>query len=374
MADTTEIEDTELETGGETTETNTDTGAESNSEQSLFDAVNAALEPPKDGEETDAEGKDGEGDAEVDLDAEDAAKAAAAAAGKGAPDDKAGGKKPDAVNDPIPEGVNARTKERMESLIGLVKQKDALIESQHGILNAITNTGASPQEFGAMIGYMSWVRSDDPKKLTMARDLLLQELEGVSLKLGEAAPGIDFISKHPDIQAMVQAGQITQEAAIELAITRSRKAVADERARIDAERTATETAANKEREIAIANLNTFGNQLAKTDADYARKFEFLKTNGILETLRELPVAKWKDSFLRAYNRVPAAPAAAAPAKASKVGTPAAKTALPQGRNGNGQYNGTQHRPLRASAPAGASGAKAPGSALDAMNAALENMG
>lgn len=362
----------ELETGGEETlaDTSADTSAAGNSseaDQTLFDAVNAALEGPKpEGEETESEETELEVEAELeDLDKTDAEKAAATAAEKAA-----GAKKTDPVNDPIPDTLQTRTKERMEALIGLVKEKDAVLASQHGILNAITNTGASPQEFGAMIGYMSWVHSEDPSKLKMARDLLLSELEGVCLKLGEAAPGIDFIAKHPDIQAMVQAGQITQEAANELAITRSRKAAADHKAQVDAERTATETAQTRERDTAIANLNTLGQKMASTDPDYRRKFQIMKDNGVMETLRELPVRQWKDAFLRAYNRIPAA-AVAASTSTAKPG----QASLPQGRNGNGQYNGTAPaRPLRAKAPAGAgNGTRAPASALDAMNTALENM-
>ena len=363
----------ELETGGEetggeetvadTTATDT-TAASGDADQTLLDAVSAALEGPKsEDEETEGEDTEGEETELEDLDKTDAQKTADAATGTGKQDTA---KKGDPVNDPIPETLQARTRDRMESLIGLVKEKDAILASQHGILNAITNTGASPQEFGAMIGYMSWVHSDEPSKLKMARDLLLSELEGVCLKLGEAAPGIDFIAKHPDIQAMVQAGQITQEAANELAITRSRKAAADHKAQVDAERNATETAQTRERDTAIANLNALGQQMAKTDADYKRKFQIMKDNGIMETLRELPVRQWKDAFLRAYNRIPAA--STPPVKTGQI-------SLPQGRNGNGQYNGTAPaRPLRAKAPAGAgSGTRAPASALDAMNSALENM-
>lgn len=373
MADDTELED---DTVAETPDTTTETAETTAPDQTLFDAVNAALEGPKlEGEETDEETEEteeteegAETEAELeDLDKTDAAKAAAAAAGK---DKTADGKKPDPVNDPIPDTLQARTKERMENLIGLVKQKDAMLESQHGILNAITNTGASPQEFGAMIGYMSWVHSEEPTKLKMARDLLMSELEGVCLKLGEAAPGIDFIAKHPDIQAMVQAGQITQEAANELAITRSRKAAADHKTQVDAERTATETAQTKERDTAIAGLNALGAQMAKTDADYKRKFKLMQDNGLMEALRELPVKQWKDAFLRAYNRIPAAASAVA-----GTGKPPAKPLLLQGRNGNGQYNGAPPaRPLRVKAPAGAgNGTRGPSSALDAMNSALENM-
>lgn len=253
-----------------------------------------------------------------------------------------GAKKADPVNDPIPEELKGRTRERITSLVGIVKEKDALIEQQHQVFKTIQDTGATPEEFGAMIAYMRWTHTDDPAQLTQAREMLQRELRAVSLKLGQPTAGVDFLADHPELMQEVNNGQITLERAQELAIQRTRaKQATDAAAARNSEATTTQAAAT-ERNGAIEELNALGAELKKTDPHYAHKYAQLKP--LLESLGMLPPKQWKQAFMKAYKNVEA--------PAATVTTPA----VPANKNA----------PLRANkSPSGGSAAK-PSNMMEAM--------
>ena len=361
----------------ETTET-TETAPEGGTETptpSLADAINTALEPtlpaapapevpetPPEGDETDPELPEGE-ETEVDLDNPEGLernpdgtfkpKAAKSAEGETPPLEKA---KPDALNDPIPDEVKGRTRERMQSLISAVKEKDEILGIQQGMFDAIKNTGATPEEFGAMVGYMKWSHSDNPEDLRQARTLILRELEGISLKLGETAPGVDFLSKFPDLQDAVNNGQITVDHANELALSRQRQVVTNERTRAQTAQEQATQAATAARDSAIAELNTLGQTLQQTDPQYDAKYQILQP--ALQALGMLPPNQWKAAFMAAYKAVKLPAAGVAPAAG----------AAPAGAKPAG------NQPLRANKAPSGSSAKQPSSMLDAVNAAIEAAG
>lgn len=319
------------------------------------DAANAGRQRGADGKflpKTDGEGKDGKGAAKP-------GEQKLGADGKPLPVEPP--KKADPVNDPIPEEVKGRTRERMQSLIATVKQKDEQIGIQHQLVDSISNTGATPEEFGAMLGYMRWVHSDKPEDLKQARELLMSELEGISLKLGEAAPGINFLAKYPDLQSKVDNGQITTEDAQEMALYRTRTANAEAQRTAVQTRESTAAAATTERNSAIAELNTLGTSLQSTDADYAIKHEMLKP--ILNALGQLPPTKWKAAFTQAYKAITPEQVAARRGMVQSGVQPGAKP--PAGK------------PLRANKSPSGGGSelgRKPTSLLDAISAAVDEAG
>jgi hypothetical protein len=363
---------------------------------SLLDSINAALEPtlPK-AEETNDEGTTDEDESELGEgeagDEDEAGEGAAArnadgtfksaADGKGKAGEGAGktpagdgklgadgkpvpvlgldGKplavKADPVNDPIPEDVKGRTRERMTSLIAAVKEKDEHIAVQNQLFDSIQSTGATPEEFGAMLGYMRWVHSDKPEDLKQARTLLLSELEGLSLKLGEAAPGVDFLSKYPDLQEKVNNGQITVDDANEMALHRQRTKVQTDQTTQQRTQQETAQAATTERNAAIKELNELGSALSGSDPDYARKHEMLKP--MIDVLGTMPPKQWKTAFMNAYKalKLPAAGAGGA--------APVAGGNKPPG-----------NQPLRGNKVPSGSSARAPTSMLDAVSAAIDAAG
>lgn len=266
-----------------------------------------------------------------------------------------------AIDDPIPPTAAPKTKERMETLIGLVKDKDSQIAQHQQFVDQIAATGASPQEFSTMMSYMTAVHSDNREHLVLAQKLLLSELEGISLKLGEAAPGVDFLAKYPDLLQQVERGEIRREAAQELALTRTR-AAAEKAQKADTTARNNETAAaTKARNDAQTELTTLGNELfAKHGAEYTRRYAILEP--ALEALGMLPPNQWKAAFLRAYNAIPAAAAVTPNAKPVTPAAPAVPVVKPAG----GQ-------PLRANKTPSGESAAGPKSLAEAIDAALKNV-
>lgn len=298
---------------------------------SLLDSINEALAPTlpepvadevEDEDDTEGEGEgdedgegtaeDGERNADGTFKAKPAAKAGTGTPEGGAPKLGADGKpvpvlgpdgkpvaasKADPVNDPIPEDVKGRTRERMVSLVDKVKEQAEQIGVQHQLVDSITSTGATPEEFGAMLGYMRWVHSDKPEDLRQAKELLLSELEGISLKLGEAAPGIDFLAKFPDLQAKVNNGQITTEDAQEIALHRQRGVVKTTHETRAQETTQQQAAVTAARNAAIQDLDGLGKTLSSTDPDFATKHAILQP--VIASLGQLPPARWKAAFTQA---------------------------------------------------------------------------
>lgn len=358
-------------------------------EPSLLDSINEALaptlpvEPVVDDQEDedDAEGEDegnegaegadedGERNADGTFKAKPAAKAGDGAGKGDAPKLGADGKpvpavgpdgkplqavKTDPVNDPIPEEVKGRTRERMVSLVNTVKEQAEQIGLQNQLVDSISSTGATSEEFGAMLGYMRWVHSEKPEDLRQAKELLLQELEGVSLRLGEAAPGVDFLVKFPDLQAKVNNGQITTEDAQEIALHRQRTAVNATRQTRTQETEQANQAATTARNGAIGELNELGKTLNSTDAEFAVKHEMLKP--VINSLGQLPPARWKAAFLQAYKAI-------TPEEVARW-----KAYIPTGKKPAG------NQPLRVNKVPTGGQQRAPTSLLDAVSAAVDAAG
>src|SRR5690606_21079220 len=73
---------------------------------------------------------------------------------------------PDPVNDPIPDDIKGRTRERMQGLITSVKdtatERDKYKAERDEILAAIADTGASPELFGDTMAFLKHLHSNSP--------------------------------------------------------------------------------------------------------------------------------------------------------------------------------------------------------------------
>lgn len=340
-----------------------DTGAaagEGDGPKSLAEALSAGIDSlkPKADEKADkagGDGKDGKGDA-----AEKGADKKDAAAGKDKPGEKDAegkdakdGKKPDHVNDPIPAGVAERTKERITFLANEVKQLREVAENNGAMIGAIMDTGATPDEFGAMVGYLHAVHSDNPEQLEKAYTLLQSELQGLALRMGKPIPEVDWLSSHPDLVDALKAGMITRELAIETAMNRTSKTRATAQAAAKANKTKADTdgAAQLEKDTKDATnaLDALGETLSKADPQYAAKYAILVPK-LRPILAKTHPSQWKAKFLEEYA-------------VTRVGAPAATTV---------KVNPPKNQPLRPSAPSGGQ-QKAAGSALDALSSAIDGM-
>lgn len=324
---------------------------ESPSEGGQTDAeVNAEDEAPADAEDTEeSSASDAEEPAEepTEEEGEDASEEGEEDAPKEGTDVPEKGKTEDPVNDPIPDTVTDRTKQRIETLIGRVKEAESYKASYDELVGTLSSTGASPEEFGQMVQYMRLVHSDKPEDQRVALQALQAEMRALAMKLGEPVSGVDFLADYPDLQTAVEAQEITAEHAQEIAAARAQRAAATQQSQTQAQ----QQQARQEFQTAVQQAQNGLNALEQklqSDPDYRAKYDIL-VPALRETFRELHPSLWVSTFERAYSnlKLPAAPAPAPRPKPAQ-------------------------QPLRPKQPAG-QGAKQPSSVLDAVNSALESM-
>lgn len=266
---------------------------------------------------------------------------------------EAAAKKPlDPVNDPIPATVAPRTKERITSLIGTVKELQPFKERYEEVMGHITNTGASPEEFATMLSYMRLIHSDKIEDRRVAYKMIEAELKGLAPHIGEVLPGEDPLAGYPDLQNAVAAQSITQEHANEIAKYRSHTKAND----AAGEQTVAQQRAAQEFETAkqagIKDLNDWEIETRKADTQYEQK-KALILPALKPVLAQLHPSRWKAAWAEAYKNVKVAAPVARPAAPANGGKPAAQ-------------------PLRPNKQPASGGAVAqPKSLLEAVNASLK---
>ena len=179
-----------------------------------------------------ADSKDGEA-AGDDTGGDDAARAAEDAAADATDPAKAGkptakSVKPDPLTDPIPNALKPATKERIRTLVDRTKTAEtslATVTSERDeLIKAITDTGATPEQYSGMLDYMELVNSKDRNKLIQAANFMIRELSALSRVGGFRIPGVTTYSGHKDLEAAVAEGKLTQELAEEIAAGRAAQA------------------------------------------------------------------------------------------------------------------------------------------------------
>lgn len=332
--------------------------------KSLAEALTAGIDSvtgkgKEKGKEAGADGKDGEGASDKEgtekKDAADGEKKE----GEEKPEDKAAkdGKQPDHVNDPIDARLAPRTQERIRSLADEVKQLRQISENNGAMIGAIMDTGATPQEFGAMVGYLSAVHSEDPARLEAAYQLLQSELQGLAIRMGKPLPEVNWLDGQQDLIDGIRAGAMTRETAIELAMHRAGKKRNDAVAAAKVKEAQAAQSTEQDAKAATAELDALGDELAAADPQYAAKYAIIVPK-LKTELGKLPPKQWKTRFLEEYAKTKVAPKAAPIAAARPAAAPV--------------INKPKNQPLRPSTPSGGT-VKTPGSALDALSSAIDGM-
>ena len=319
-----------------------DPGSESGTDDAAGDEEDETEGKPEDEEGDDVEeaGKDDGGDATPKA------------------DDETGDKPKDSdvvdvdhVNDPIPESTNEKTAARIKSLIGLVKDSNESTAQRDEIVERITDTGADPDQYANTLGFLKLYNStniDDRKQALAVVRGMVKEL---ALDVGEGA-SVTKLADHDDLQAEVEAGTLTEPRAIEIAATRERQALIDNRTTAANEKT--DTANQTQQNIAVGKgqLDELETSLRTSEKDYATLRPMFV--GLLKPiLRRTHPSEWGVAAREVFEQVRLANPAVAPKPKPKP----------------------KNTPLRPKQGAGGGAGKTPegGDALDAVNEALANM-
>lgn len=271
------------------------------------------------GDEESVDGVEGESEADADAPGEEAdadAEATGATADGKPPGAKAGEpvlKPKDPVNDPVPNALKKDTKERMTSLIGLVREKETAVKeaiaSRDELLGMITETKSTPEQYGQALTYLTLVNSGDPVKMDQALTFMQQEVAALAKMLGKPVAGVDMLESFPDLKQQVADNLMLQEHAEEIAAARTSRQIATNQSQQRTVATQTEAAQTKAIADGKAALNAIGLQQSKTDKDFGRKREIL-VSVLKPTFDRLHPSQWASAWEQAYKKLvlPAAPA------------------------------------------------------------------
>lgn len=197
---------------------------------------------------------------------------------------------------------------------------------------AVTSTGATPEQFGQTMTYLQMLNSGDPKNFESAFEMIEREYHGLAKLLGKTAGGaVDPLEGHPDLQAKVASLDMDRETALAWAEERNKTrlttAVSTTREQ--------QTSAQREQQQGLAAVAQLGEQLRATDPNFRAKFAMIQP--LLETMQATyPPSQWAGLVKQMWDRIPAVPVPAQPQAQAKPTVaplrPSATTSQGQVRN------------------------------------------
>ncbi len=273
-------------------------------------------------------------------------------------DPKAGAepKKPDLINDPIPDTVKKETRERIQGLISMNKsvtsERDTAVAQRDELLTHIEESKATPEQYGDALQTLSWLNSGDPAQMKQAYDYLMGEVRGLGRLLGIPVPGTDLLSAHEDLARKVAEGQMSQEDAEQVAAARDRVSVETQRSKQTQEQQLQQQRQEQAIEKAKVDLRALGARLQAADPHFQAKAAAMKPL-IQNMLRVTHPSQWVKLYEQQYAVFPFTPPVKAAAPGARVPT---------------------NQPMRANKQPSGGQIKAPSSMLEAISAGVAQAG
>ena len=195
------------------------------------------------------------------------------------------------------------------------------------MIDMVMQTGATGDQYGQVLEYMTLFNaahsSNDPAKAKAAIDMLtpaLQQLATIAgVEIGAIAERADPLAAHPDLQKLVEDGDLTVAMAMQQAQTRAVQA--------SQQRTNEANGAAQLQQQGVDWLRNYDAQMVNADPLYAAKRPILSS--LVANIRQtLPPSAWPAAVQRAYASIPDT-VAPAPAPAPAPTSPPPPPAVPR---------------------------------------------
>jgi len=258
----------------------------------------------------------------ADDDADDGAPVDADVSDDDAGDDGTGAAQPGAVpdDDEREAGPPPRRQKRFRELKDELDMLKPLAERGKEWEQTIQATGASPEQFGNMLNYLSAINSGDPAQMGKAYEAMQAELAWLGKQLGKPAPGYDPLAEHAELQAQIEQGVLSREAAQELIAARRQQAIYSERQQQSIQQQQRQAAQQQ----ALDAVAVLGDKLRAQDGALF-KTRFKAIEPMVAVIQDsLPPAQWAAAIEKAYQAAPviaATPRAPAPNPARTSSAP-----------------------------------------------------
>lgn len=259
------------------------------------------------GDGRDASGRFVKKQGESDADFEKRKAAGGAPDAKGAKGKPAAAKPPDHVNDPIPDDVKGKTRERMTGLITAAKtlttERDEWKKKSEDIWGAIADTGTNPDQFADIMDALTQINSDDVAERRKGIAFMRKFADDAGVALGDTPSGKDPLEGHQDLIDAVEDGDMKRELAIELATKRNREKA---ETKLTTERSQ-QTAEQREHAAAVktakADLNALGAKLLKANPALFRLKAQAVADAFVEVRDSIHPSKWAAKYEAIYNKL-----------------------------------------------------------------------
>lgn len=278
----------------------------------MLDAINQALDTPEGGQARDEKGRFAKTDAE--KAAEQAAKPPEAKV------EPAKAAKPETPEEllQMPEGLQPKAQQRFQKLVETNKELSARIEQADQQTSYIRETfqqhGVRREQFEQAVQFIGAINSGN---LEQALRVLDAQRAEIALALGKPLPGVDVLSEHPDLRQAVDAMQMSETHAIELAKRRRDEQFAQANWQATQQRQQEEQRTQQAVNTGLLEIDKFCKQIAQTDVDYPA-IEALLLPEIKNLISGLPPMQWKSAIETQYRLLKQAAAARATSAPSQT--------------------------------------------------------
>jgi len=213
--------------------------------------------------------------------------------------------KPDAPQDEDEPAQAPRQQKRFRELKDEIDALKPVAERGREWEQMLQSTKATPQQFGNMLNYLAAVNSGDPTQMGQAFDAMQAELATLGKRLGKPAPGYDPLTEHTDLQAQIEQGTLSREAAQELIAARRQQAMYTEHQQQSVQQQQQQAAQQQ----ALDAVSALGDKLRAQDGALF-KARFKAIEPMVAIIQDsLPPAQWAAAIERAYQAAPVIPAA-----------------------------------------------------------------
>ena len=158
-------------------------------------------------------------------------------------------------------------------------------------------TGGSPEDFAKTFEYIRALNHGDVEH---ARAILEDQIRQLSVLTGKPFGQVDPLAQFPDLRERVNAYQMDEQTALEMARHRSMQHQQQQAVSQYQQRQQSEQQSIASRQNAIAEIDRLGAEWAKSDPDYSFK-EGLITQRAQDIAREFPPEQWAKQVKLMYQ-------------------------------------------------------------------------
>lgn len=209
--------------------------------------------------------------------------------------------------DEPPEGISKKAQERFRNLTARLKEKDADFERVNSDLGNIRTmmkeTGGKPEDFAKTFEYIRALNKGD---FGNARSILEEQIKQLTVLTGQPFTNVDPLQQFPDLLERVNAYQMDEQTALEMARHRSFQQAQQREQQDYQRRSNNEQAVKQEQQQAIQEIDRMGAEWAKSDPDYAMKEGMITAQAKLIS-QQFPPHQWPAHVRLMYQTISSMP-------------------------------------------------------------------